>query len=29
MSHDIFGTRIIAAPMAGGTSTPAFVQGRA
>jgi len=25
MSHDIFGTRIIAAPMAGGTSTPAFV----
>ena len=26
MSHDIFGTRIIAAPMAGGTSTPAFVK---
>ena len=25
MSHDIFGTRIIAAPMAGGTSTPDFV----
>lgn len=25
MSRDIFGTRIIAAPMAGGTSTPAFV----
>ncbi|HSL36141.1 MAG TPA: nitronate monooxygenase, partial [Arthrobacter sp.] len=25
MSHDIFGTRIVAAPMAGGTSTPAFV----
>lgn len=25
MSHDNFGTRIIAAPMAGGTSTPAFV----
>lgn len=25
MPHDIFGTRIIAAPMAGGTSTPAFV----
>lgn len=25
MSHAIFGTRIIAAPMAGGTSTPAFV----
>lgn len=25
MSQDIFGTRIIAAPMAGGTSTPAFV----
>ncbi|WP_160664469.1 nitronate monooxygenase [Pseudarthrobacter sp. ATCC 49987] len=26
MPHDIFGTRIIAAPMAGGTSTPAFVK---
>ena len=26
MPHDIFGTRIIAAPMAGGTSTPAFVE---
>ena len=26
MPHDIFGTRVIAAPMAGGTSTPAFVQ---
>ncbi|MEC5192585.1 MULTISPECIES: nitronate monooxygenase [unclassified Arthrobacter] len=26
MSHDLFGTRIIAAPMAGGTSTPAFVR---
>lgn len=26
MSHDIFGTRIIAAPMAGGTSTPALVK---
>ena len=26
MSHDIFGTRIIAAPMAGGTSTPDFVK---
>jgi nitronate monooxygenase len=25
MPHPIFGTRIIAAPMAGGTSTPAFV----
>ncbi len=25
MSHGIFGTRVIAAPMAGGTSTPAFV----
>jgi nitronate monooxygenase len=25
MSHDIFGTRVIAAPMAGGTSTPDFV----
>ncbi|MGP4031477.1 nitronate monooxygenase [Pseudarthrobacter sp. 1C304] len=25
MSHGIFGTRIIAAPMAGGTSTPGFV----
>jgi nitronate monooxygenase len=25
MSHDIFDTRIVAAPMAGGTSTPAFV----
>ncbi|MDQ0755597.1 nitronate monooxygenase [Arthrobacter sp. B3I4] len=25
MSQDIFGTRVIAAPMAGGTSTPAFV----
>ncbi|KUM32769.1 nitronate monooxygenase [Arthrobacter sp. EPSL27] len=25
MSHSIFGTRIIAAPMAGGTSTPGFV----
>lgn len=25
MSHPLFGTRIIAAPMAGGTSTPAFV----
>jgi nitronate monooxygenase len=26
MSHPLFGTRIIAAPMAGGTSTPAFVR---
>jgi nitronate monooxygenase len=26
MPHSLFGTRIIAAPMAGGTSTPAFVQ---
>ncbi|MET1021028.1 MAG: nitronate monooxygenase [Arthrobacter sp.] len=26
MPHDIFGTRIVAAPMAGGTSTPAFVK---
>ena len=26
MPHAIFGTRIVAAPMAGGTSTPAFVQ---
>ncbi|WP_427129950.1 nitronate monooxygenase [Pseudarthrobacter sp. S9] len=26
MPHDLFGTLIIAAPMAGGTSTPAFVQ---
>ncbi|HSO90960.1 MAG TPA: nitronate monooxygenase [Arthrobacter sp.] len=26
MPYDIFGTRVIAAPMAGGTSTPAFVQ---
>ncbi|MET3922402.1 nitronate monooxygenase [Arthrobacter sp. UYEF20] len=26
MPHNLFGTRIIAAPMAGGTSTPAFVQ---
>lgn len=26
MPHDIFGTRVIAAPMAGGTSTPAFVR---
>ena len=26
MPHDIFGTRVIVAPMAGGTSTPAFVQ---
>ena len=29
MPHDLFGTRVIAAPMAGGTSTPAFVAGRA
>ncbi|XAS66335.1 nitronate monooxygenase [Micrococcaceae bacterium Sec5.7] len=26
MPHAIFGTRIIAAPMAGGTSTPAYIQ---
>ena len=26
MSHGLFGTRIIAAPMAGGTSTPGFVK---
>ena len=26
MSHDLFGTPVIAAPMAGGTSTPAFVE---
>ncbi|MGY2745576.1 nitronate monooxygenase [Pseudarthrobacter sp. O4] len=26
MPHPLFGTRVIAAPMAGGTSTPAFVQ---
>jgi len=26
MPHNIFGTRIIAAPMAGGTTTPAFVE---
>ncbi|MDQ0820071.1 nitronate monooxygenase [Arthrobacter sp. V4I6] len=26
MPHTLFGTRVIAAPMAGGTSTPAFVQ---
>lgn len=26
MPHEIFGTRIVAAPMAGGTSTPAFVR---
>jgi nitronate monooxygenase len=26
MPHDLFGTPIIAAPMAGGTSTPAFVE---
>ena len=25
MPHDLFGTPVIAAPMAGGTSTPAFV----
>ena len=26
MPHDLFGTPVIAAPMAGGTSTPAFVE---
>ncbi|MFF2244687.1 nitronate monooxygenase [Arthrobacter sp. NPDC058130] len=26
MPHDLFGTTVIAAPMAGGTSTPAFVE---
>lgn len=26
MSHNVFGTSIVAAPMAGGTSTPAFVK---
>jgi len=26
MPHDLFGTSVIAAPMAGGTSTPAFVE---
>jgi nitronate monooxygenase len=26
MPHDLFGTAVIAAPMAGGTSTPAFVE---
>jgi nitronate monooxygenase len=26
MPHALFGTRIIAAPMAGGTSTPGFVK---